>query len=90
VELWGFWLMTISMLLITLLLTAAGVVQIWLQRLPADGAAMSFMNTMDQLAVFFWLRLVAGVGFGIGLICYFLSFRQRGEVTVSAAANATA
>ncbi len=89
-ELWGFWLMTISMLLITLLLTAAGVVQIWLQRLPADGAAMSFMNTMDQLAVFFWLRLVAGVGFGIGLICYFLSFRQRGEVTVAAAANATA
>jgi nitric oxide reductase subunit B len=90
VELWGFWLMTISMLLITLLLTAAGVVQIWLQRLPADGAAMSFMNTMDQLAVFFWLRLVAGVGFGIGLICYFLSFRQRGEVQVTAAANATA
>ncbi len=90
VELWGFWLMTSSMLLITLLLTAAGVVQVWLQRIPADGAAMSFMNTMDQLAVFFWLRLVAGVGFGIGLICYFLSFRQRGEVQVTAAANATA
>ncbi|MBD7978853.1 cbb3-type cytochrome c oxidase subunit I [Serpens gallinarum] len=90
VELWGFWLMTISMLLITLLLTAAGVVQIWLQRIPADGAAMSFMNTMDQLAVFFWLRLVAGVGFGIGLICYFLSFRQRGEVRVTAAVNASA
>ncbi|HYG42196.1 MAG TPA: cbb3-type cytochrome c oxidase subunit I [Bordetella sp.] len=79
VELWGFWLMTSSMLAITLLLTAAGVVQVWLQRLPADAAAMSFMNTMDQLALFFWLRLVFGVAFLIGLVCYLLSFRQRGS-----------
>ena len=90
VELWGFWLMTSSMLLITLLLTAAGVVQVWLQRIPADGAAMSFMNTMDQLAVFFWLRLVAGLFFFVGLVCYLLSFRQRGEVTANAAATTTA
>ena len=88
VELWGFWLMTSSMLLITLLLTAAGVVQVWLQRIPADGAAMSFMNTMDQLAVFFWLRLVAGVMFLVGLACYLLSFRQRAEATVQAPATA--
>ena len=88
VELWGFWLMTSSMLLITLLLTAAGVVQVWLQRIPADGAAMSFMNTMDQLAVFFWLRLVAGFGFLIGLACYLLSFRQRAEATAQAPATA--
>ena len=88
VELWGFWLMTSSMLLITLLLTAAGVVQVWLQRIPADGAAMSFMNTMDQLAVFFWLRLVAGFMFLAGLTCYLLSFRQRAEATVQAPATA--
>ena len=88
VELWGFWLMTSAMLLITLLLTAAGVVQVWLQRMPADGAAMSFMNTMDQLAVFFWLRLVAGVMFLVGLACYLLSFRQRAEATVQAPATA--
>ncbi|CAP44397.1 cbb3-type cytochrome c oxidase subunit I [Bordetella petrii] len=79
-ELWGFWLMTISMLAITLLLTAAGVVQVWLQRMPADPAAMSFMNTMEQLALFFWLRLGAGVVFLAGLVCYLLSFRQRGSV----------
>lgn len=88
VELWGFWLMTVSMLLITLLLTAAGVVQVWLQRIPADGAAMSFMNTMDQLAVFFWLRLVAGVMFLIGLACYLLSFRQRAEARAAAPVTA--
>ncbi len=87
-EIWGFWLMTVSMLLITLLLTGAGLVQVWLQRLPADGAALSFMNTMDQLAVFFWLRLVAGVFFAIGLGCYLSSFRQRARVAVSGAAAA--
>ena len=86
VEVWGFWLMTISMVLITLFLTAAGVVQVWLQRIPADGAAMSFMNTADQLALFFWLRLVAGVFFLVGLICYLMSFRQRREGGVVASA----
>src|SRR3546814_11872758 len=78
-ELVVFWLMTLSMLAITLLLTAAGVVQVWLQRLPADSAAMSFMNTMDQLALFFWLRLAAGVVFLVGLLCYLPSFRQPGS-----------
>jgi len=78
--------MTISMVLITLFLTAAGVVQVWLQRIPADGAAMSFMNTADQLALFFWLRLVAGVFFLVGLICYLMSFRQRAEGGVVASA----
>ena len=33
VEVWGFWLMTLSMVAITLFLTAAGVVQVWLQRI---------------------------------------------------------
>jgi len=88
VEVWGFWLMTLSMVAITLFLTAAGVVQVWLQRIPADGAAMSFMATSDQLAIFFWLRLVAGVFFLIGLICYLYSFRQRGRVPVAAAVAA--
>lgn len=87
-EIWAFWLMTISMLLITLMLTAAGVVQVWLQRMPADGAAMPFMATVEQLKVFFWLRLYAGFGFLIGLICYLLSFRQRGRIAVGVAQQA--
>ncbi|WP_120994597.1 cbb3-type cytochrome c oxidase subunit I [Stutzerimonas urumqiensis] len=88
IEVWGFWLMTISMLLITLFLTAAGVVQVWLQRIPEDGAALSFMLTMDQLRVFFWLRLFAGVGFAIGLVCYLVSFMQRGRVPAAVEAPA--
>ncbi len=76
-EILGFWLMTISMVLITLLLTAAGVAQIWLQRWPAENEALAFMATMDQLAPYFWARLVAGLGFAAGLVCYLLSFIQR-------------
>ncbi len=81
-EMWGFWLMTISMVFITLFLSAAGVVQIWLQRIPEDGAALSFMASQDQLFLFYWLRLAAGVVFLIGLVAYLLSFRQRGRTNV--------
>lgn len=90
-EMWGFWLMTISMVFITLFLSAAGVVQIWLQRIPEDGAALSFMASQDQLFIFYWLRLAAGVVFLIGLVAYLLSFRQRGRadvVTANAAGHA--
>lgn len=75
-EIWGFWLMVIAMVCITLFLTAAGVVQVWLQRLPEDGAALPFMVAQDQIATFYWLREVAGVMFLIGLVCYLLSFRR--------------
>ncbi|MCY1562310.1 Nitric oxide reductase subunit B [compost metagenome] len=88
VEIWGFWLMTLSMVAITLFLTAAGVVQVQLQRLPMDGTAMSFMNTVDQLAVFFWLRLAAGLVFLAGLICYLYSFKQRARATARDEATA--
>lgn len=71
VEMWGFWLMTVSMVFITLFLTGAGVLQVWLQRFE-DGAP--FMVVQDQVQVFYWLREVAGVVFIIGLLCYFASF----------------
>ncbi len=31
-EMWSFWLMTVAMVFITLFLTAAGILQVWLQR----------------------------------------------------------
>ncbi|CAD5200224.1 cbb3-type cytochrome c oxidase subunit I [Pseudomonas sp. FEN] len=85
-EIWGFWLMTLSMVMITLLLTAAGVVQIYLQRWQPDGIALPFMATMDHLRTLFWARLASGVGFLAGLICYLLSFRQRGRAALRAPA----
>jgi len=74
VEMWGFWLMTVSMLLITLFLTGAGILQVWLQRIPESGEALSFMATQDKLAIFYWLREIAGVFFLFGLIAYLASF----------------
>ncbi|SHF72505.1 nitric oxide reductase, NorB subunit apoprotein [Microbulbifer donghaiensis] len=92
-EMWGFWLMTVSMVFITLFLTAAGVVQVWLQRLPESGAALSFMDTQQQLNIFYWARELAGVIFLIGLLVYFASFFVKGEaadVTAMKAARARA
>jgi len=82
VEMWGFWLMTVGMVFITLFLTGAGVVQIWLQRLAEDGSALSFMATQDELAIFYWLREVAGVVFLLGLVAYFVSFFVKGDERV--------
>lgn len=73
-EMWGFWLMTVAMVFITLFLTGAGILQVWLQRLPETGQALSFMATQDKLAIFYWLREIAGVVFFIGLIAYLTSF----------------
>jgi nitric oxide reductase subunit B len=48
--------------------------QVWLQRLPETGEALSFMATQDKLAIFYWLREAAGVVFLLGLIAYLMSF----------------
>ena len=85
IEIWGFWIMTISMVMITLLLTAAGILQVWLQRMPADGAAMPFMVVVEELRFFYWLRLVSGLCFFAGLVCYLCSFVQRGRMASGAA-----
>jgi len=76
---WGFWLMTIAMVFITLFLTGAGVLQIWLQRLPESGEALGFMATQDKIALFYWLRLASGVVFMAGLVTYLTSFFIGGE-----------
>ncbi|MDX1605549.1 MAG: cbb3-type cytochrome c oxidase subunit I [Candidatus Competibacterales bacterium] len=72
VEMWGFWLMTVSMVFITLFLTGAGILQIWLQRVAEN--PQPFMAVQDQISLFYWMRLVAGVFFLIGLICYVASY----------------
>ena len=81
VEMWSFWLMTISMVFITLFLTAAGILQIWLQRI-AD-APMSFMAAQDQVAMFYWMREVAGTIFFVGLLLYIASFFIKGKAAAA-------
>ncbi|MFW2371859.1 MAG: cbb3-type cytochrome c oxidase subunit I, partial [Gammaproteobacteria bacterium] len=77
VEMWSFWLMTISMVFITLFLTGAGILQVWLQRYSES--PQSFMTVQDNIAIFYWMREIAGVVFLIGLITYITSFFIGGE-----------
>ncbi|WP_018151801.1 cbb3-type cytochrome c oxidase subunit I [Leeia oryzae] len=81
-EMWSFWLMTIAMVFITLFLTAAGILQVWLQRISAT--PMSFMDTQDQLRLFYWLREFSGVIFAVGLVLYVISFFIKERKTANA------
>ncbi|MCU7836321.1 MAG: cbb3-type cytochrome c oxidase subunit I [gamma proteobacterium symbiont of Taylorina sp.] len=72
VEMWAFWLMTVSMVFITLFLTAAGVLQVWLQRYTET--PMGFMEVQDKLQIFYMMREIAGIVFLIGLGVYIYSF----------------
>ena len=72
-EMWSFWIMTLAMGVMVLALTGAGVLQIWLQRMPTEGA-MGFMATQDQLRFFYWIRVGGGVMFLMGLLVYLASF----------------
>ncbi|WP_164962970.1 cbb3-type cytochrome c oxidase subunit I [Rubrivivax sp. JA1026] len=78
VEMWSFWIMSIGMGVMVLALTGAGILQVWLQRLPTEGA-MSFMSTQDQLRFFYWVRIAGGVTFLLGQFTYFASFFVGGE-----------
>lgn len=77
VEMWSFWLMTVSMVFITLFLTGAGILQTWLQRMGSS--PLPFMEVQDQISIFYWLREIAGVVFLIGLVLYIASFFINGE-----------
>lgn len=76
-EMWSFWLMTVSMVFITLFLTAAGILQIWLQRMGDN--PQPFMVVQDQVSLFYWMREWSGVVFLAGLIAYIVSFFVGGK-----------
>ncbi|MDD5330812.1 MAG: cbb3-type cytochrome c oxidase subunit I [Sulfuricella sp.] len=81
-EMWAFWIMTVSIVFITLFLTAAGILQVWLQRVSTT--PMGFMATQDQVALFYWLREITGVMFLVGLVVYIASFFVAGETKEAA------
>ena len=81
IEMWGFWLMTIAMVFITLFLTAAGILQVWLQRVSET--PLGFMATQDQVSLFYWMREWAGVAFLVGLLVYLWSFFCKEEAASS-------
>ena len=69
--------MTVAMVFITLFLTAAGILQIWLQRIASD--PQPFMLVQDQVSIFYWMREWAGVVFLVGLLAYLASFFVGGK-----------
>ena len=77
VEILSFWLMTLSMVVITLALTVAGFVQSYLQRYADE--PQSFMVVQDQLSTYYWIREVAGIVFLLGLFLYIYSFFAKGK-----------
>ena len=83
VEMWAFWLMTVAMVFITLFLTAAGVLQVWLQRYTDN--PMGFMEVQSKLEIFYLMREVAGIVFLIGLGVYIYSFFAGGEEEAASA-----
>src|SRR5690606_13085002 len=67
-NMWSFWIMTSAMAFMTFTLTFAGVVQVHLQRVPG----MYYMEVQEQLGLFYWMRLGAGlfVAFSVILFLY--------------------
>jgi nitric oxide reductase subunit B len=79
--------MTIAMVFITLFLTAAGILQVWLQRVSAT--PQPFMAVQDQVSLFYWMREWAGVAFLVGLVVYLVSFFVGGKPAEAKEAAAT-
>ena len=73
VELISFWMMNIGMLGLTFALTAAGIMQIMLQRWN-DATAISFMDTQAEIVPVYMIRLLFGLLVLSGLFTYFYSF----------------
>ena len=74
-EILAFWIMVVSMIFMTLALTGAGIVQVYLQRI----LGMPFMEAQTHNGIFYVLRLCFGGTFAIGLIIYLVDFFTPGK-----------
>lgn len=83
----SFWLMSSGMVFMTVTLTFAGAIQTHLQRVMG----MGYMETQDQLPLFYWMRFGAGVVvvLGVALFIYAIAFPRK-EVVERGARGATA
>lgn len=71
----SFWLMSSGMVFMTFVLTFAGTIQTHMQRVLGEG----YMETQDQLVLFYWMRFGSGVVVLIGvlLFIYAIAFPRR-------------
>ena len=63
---WSVWIMTWAMAFMTFTLTFAGVVQVHLQRVMG----MAYMEVQEQIALFYWMRLGAGIFVVISVLMF--------------------
>ena len=82
-NMWGFWITSGAVAFMTFVLTFAGVLQVHLQRVMG----MAFMDVQDQLALFYWMRLGAGVFVDIGVLIIVYSLVVPGRQRVTHAAG---
>jgi nitric oxide reductase subunit B len=75
-EILAFWFMVVSMIFMTISITGAGIVQVYLQRI----LAMPFMEAQEHNAIFYGLRFLFGGTFAAGLIIYLYDFFTPGKV----------
>jgi nitric oxide reductase subunit B len=89
-NMWSFWMMTSAMAFMTFTLTFAGVVQVHLQRVMG----MAYMEVQEQIALFYWMRLGAGVVVVFSALLFVYSIfgpaREEKPAYLSAQAAATA
>ena len=64
--------MSVSMVFITLFLTGAGILQVYLQRY--SDAPQAFMVVQEKISLFYWMREATGLVFLVGVILFILSF----------------
>ena len=85
-NMWGFWITSGAVAFMTFSLTFAGVVQVHLQRVMG----MAYMDVQDQLGLFYWMRLGAGVFVVIGVLMIVWSLVVPGAQTREAVGYAPA
>ncbi|CAA6604791.1 MAG: cbb3-type cytochrome c oxidase subunit I [Alphaproteobacteria bacterium] len=81
-NMWSFWIISAGVSFMTFTLTFAGVVQTHLQRV----LGMNFMDVQDQMALFYWMRLGAGVVVLIGVLLLVWSLIMPGGAKKSSSA----
>jgi len=79
VELTSFWMMNIGMMGLTLALSAAGLVQIFDQRVGTD--LIGFMESQESINGIYMVRAGFGLLVFAGLLTYFYSFFVKEEAT---------
>ncbi|CAH2601805.1 Nitric oxide reductase subunit B [Rhodovastum atsumiense] len=65
-NMWSFWIMTSAMAFMTFTLTFGGVVQVHLQRVMG----MQYMEVQEQIVLFYWMRLGAGLVVAVAVALY--------------------